>query len=188
MDRLLNSIAVACLAIVVSLVSFNIGRVDQPAAVPMRPLAAQSTFKYNPQRMLKFEIAASEITIKPSPKPHKKAAPVVVVQPRLATPVRRAIVRPTAAPPSTNSIDDLIKSVFAPLGSTAVAWALRVADCESGDNPYAVSPGGTYKGLFQFDASTWASVGGGNIFDARTNATNARKLYSQRGGAPWGCK
>lgn len=32
--------------------------------------------------------------------------------------------------------------------------------CESGGNPQAVSPGGTYWGLYQFDYSTWVAHGG----------------------------
>ena len=89
-----------------------------------------------------------------------------------------------------NSIDDLIKSVFAPQGSGAVAWALRVADCESGDNPRAVNSAGGWYGLFQFSMSTFRSTpyGGGNVFDALTNARAAAWLYSRDGGSPWGCK
>lgn len=36
----------------------------------------------------------------------------------------------------------------------------RIAMCESGGNPRAISPGGDYRGKFQFDLSTWNSVGG----------------------------
>src|SRR5215211_3820246 len=35
-----------------------------------------------------------------------------------------------------------------------------IAQCESGGNPRAVSPGGTYRGKYQFSRSTWRSVGG----------------------------
>src|SRR4029079_10369093 len=35
-----------------------------------------------------------------------------------------------------------------------------IAQCESGGDPTAVSADGTYRGLFQFDYGTWASVGG----------------------------
>lgn len=35
-----------------------------------------------------------------------------------------------------------------------------LAQCESSGNPTALSPGGTYRGLFQFSIPTWLSVGG----------------------------
>ena len=35
-----------------------------------------------------------------------------------------------------------------------------IAACESGGDPSAVSPDGTYRGKYQFDYGTWASVGG----------------------------
>lgn len=35
-----------------------------------------------------------------------------------------------------------------------------LAECESGGNPAAVSPSGTYRGMFQFSIPTWLSVGG----------------------------
>lgn len=39
-------------------------------------------------------------------------------------------------------------------------WLKKVAWCESTNNPRAVSPGGRYRGLYQFAISTWYSVGG----------------------------
>jgi len=35
-----------------------------------------------------------------------------------------------------------------------------IAACESGGDPTAVDPSGTYRGKYQFDLQTWASVGG----------------------------
>jgi hypothetical protein len=35
-----------------------------------------------------------------------------------------------------------------------------IASCESGGDPAAVSSDGTYRGKYQFDAGTWASMGG----------------------------
>jgi hypothetical protein len=60
--------------------------------------------------------------------------------------------------------------------------------CESGGNPTAVSPGGTYRGLYQFDYSTWQSVGGTGDPAAATPAEQhyrAGLLYAQRGSSPW---
>ena len=64
-----------------------------------------------------------------------------------------------------------------------------LAMCESGNNPRAVSPGGTYRGLYQFTLSTWRGVGGsGDPIDAsRAEQTyRAKVLYTRRGSAPWG--
>ncbi len=36
----------------------------------------------------------------------------------------------------------------------------RIAQCESGGNPRAISPNGLYRGKYQFSFSTWRSVGG----------------------------
>jgi hypothetical protein len=63
-----------------------------------------------------------------------------------------------------------------------------LADCESTLNTDAVDPTGTYFGLFQFDLTTWQSVGGsGNPADASVaeQLERAERLYAQSGGAPW---
>jgi len=60
--------------------------------------------------------------------------------------------------------------------------------CESGGNPTAVSPGGTYRGAYQFDYGTWASVGGsGDPAAAPIEEQHYRAglLYAQRGSGPW---
>ena len=67
--------------------------------------------------------------------------------------------------------------------------ALRaIATCESGGNPRAVDASGTYRGLFQFDAGTWASVGGHGDPAAAPAAEQYRRaavLYAPAGAAPW---
>ena len=63
-----------------------------------------------------------------------------------------------------------------------------IAACESGGNPRAVSPDGTYRGLYQFDYQTWQSVGGSGDPAAASPAEQDRRaaiLYSQRGASPW---
>ena len=64
----------------------------------------------------------------------------------------------------------------------------RIAQCESGGNPRAVSRDGRYRGKFQFDLSTWRSLGGkGDPAKAAESVQDrlALKLYRQRGTAPW---
>jgi len=63
-----------------------------------------------------------------------------------------------------------------------------LALCESSDNPTAVSSSGRYRGLYQFDLTTWRSVGGSGDPAAatRTEQTHrARLLYAVRGAQPW---
>jgi hypothetical protein len=64
----------------------------------------------------------------------------------------------------------------------------RIAQCESGGNPRAVSRDGRYRGKFQFDIDTWRSIGGkGDPAKAAESVQDrlALKLYRQRGTAPW---
>ncbi|MGE5636613.1 MAG: transglycosylase family protein [Nocardioidaceae bacterium] len=64
----------------------------------------------------------------------------------------------------------------------------RIALCESGGNPAAVSPGGSFRGKYQFTISTWRSLGGrGDPARAPEWLQDriALKLYRLRGTAPW---
>jgi hypothetical protein len=64
----------------------------------------------------------------------------------------------------------------------------RIAECESGGNPHAVSPGGRYRGKYQFSIQTWQRLGGeGDPVDASEAQQDriALKLYRRSGTAPW---
>jgi len=63
-----------------------------------------------------------------------------------------------------------------------------IAACESGGNPSAVDASGTYRGKYQFDMQTWASVGGSGDPAAASEAeqdARAAQLYAQSGSTPW---
>lgn len=63
-----------------------------------------------------------------------------------------------------------------------------IAACESGGDYSAVSPDGTYRGAYQFDYGTWASVGGSGDPAAASPAEQdqrAAMLYARSGSAPW---
>jgi soluble lytic murein transglycosylase-like protein len=66
---------------------------------------------------------------------------------------------------------------------------LRVAECESNLDPYAVNPSGSY-GLFQFIRSTWRSTpfGGEDIFDPRANANAAGWMWAEGRKSEWVCQ
>jgi Transglycosylase-like domain/Putative peptidoglycan binding domain len=64
----------------------------------------------------------------------------------------------------------------------------KIAECESGGNPAAVSPSGEYRGKYQFSQETWESLGGtGDPAEADESVQDmyAAGLYQQRGLAPW---
>jgi transglycosylase-like protein len=63
-----------------------------------------------------------------------------------------------------------------------------VASCESGGDPAAVSADGAYRGKYQFDYGTWASVGGSGDPAAALEAEQdyrAALLYVRAGSSPW---
>jgi soluble lytic murein transglycosylase-like protein len=63
-----------------------------------------------------------------------------------------------------------------------------IGACESGGDPTAVSSDGTYRGKYQFDYGTWASVGGSGDPAAASEAEQdyrAALLYSRSGSSPW---
>ena len=63
-----------------------------------------------------------------------------------------------------------------------------IAQCESGGDPTAISPDGTYRGKYQFDRETWRQMGGtGDPAEAPEAEQDriAAKLLAQRGTAPW---
>jgi len=69
----------------------------------------------------------------------------------------------------------------------SVATLESIAACESGGDPTAVNAAGYY-GKYQFDESTWASVGGsGNPAEASEAEQDYRAalLYAQAGASPW---
>jgi len=64
----------------------------------------------------------------------------------------------------------------------------KIAKCESGGDPTAVSPGGRYRGKYQFDRATWRAWGGKGDPAAAPESVQDRialKLYRARGTAPW---
>jgi hypothetical protein len=73
--------------------------------------------------------------------------------------------------------------------SVEVPRILRlIAECESGGNPTAISPGGDYRGKYQFSRGTWRGLGGRGDPAKASEAEQDRlalKLYRRSGSAPW---
>jgi Transglycosylase-like domain/Putative peptidoglycan binding domain len=64
----------------------------------------------------------------------------------------------------------------------------KIAQCESGGNPRAVSPSGRYRGKYQFDQQTWEAFGGHGDPIKNSESTQDRvalRLYKARGTKPW---
>jgi Transglycosylase-like domain/Putative peptidoglycan binding domain len=64
----------------------------------------------------------------------------------------------------------------------------RIAECESGGNPRAVSADGRYRGKYQFSRDTWRDLGGeGDPAEAPESVQDrlALELYRQSGTAAW---
>ncbi|TML04563.1 MAG: hypothetical protein E6G41_11650 [Actinobacteria bacterium] len=71
----------------------------------------------------------------------------------------------------------------APSGTLA-----RIAQCESGGNPTAVSADGRYRGKYQFSRETWRAMGGtGDPAQAPEAEQDQRAaaLLAQAGTSPW---
>ena len=69
------------------------------------------------------------------------------------------------------------------------AALVRIARCESGGNPRAVSRVGRYRGKYQFLRSTWRALGGSGDPAAAPEWRQdqlALRLYRRSGTAPWG--
>ena len=105
-----------------------------------------------------------------------------------------------AAPASAHVVDGVNRSDVtaencaeyaacgAPSGASGGGVPAAIANCESGNDPSAVSPDGQYRGKWQFDRETWASVGGSGDPAAASEAEQDRRagtLYARRGSSPW---
>ncbi|HKP90185.1 MAG TPA: transglycosylase family protein, partial [Thermoleophilaceae bacterium] len=110
---------------------------------------------------------------------HAPAAPHRVVKrekPKREAPEREKSARrpaPSKAPAAQGSVGRILDAI---------------ATCESGGNPSAVSSGGQYRGMYQFDQQTWESLGGtGDPADASAadQTERAAVLYAQRGASAW---
>ncbi|HEU5425304.1 MAG TPA: ubiquitin-like domain-containing protein [Actinocrinis sp.] len=74
-----------------------------------------------------------------------------------------------------------------PSSASGLNWA-ALANCESGGNPHAVDPSGSYYGLYQFSVSTWDSLGGSGLpsnASASEQTTRAELLYQRSGAGQW---
>ena len=91
---------------------------------------------------------------------------------------------------STEPVSDTSSSSGGSTGSSGSASATlaRIAQCESGGDPTAVSADGQYRGKYQFDRATWERMGGSGDPAQAGEAEQDRiaaKLLARRGTSPW---
>ncbi len=96
----------------------------------------------------------------------------------------RPFSRESVRSPSTSDDDG------ADGGSSDVPAILeRIAECESGGDPTAVSASGQYRGKYQFSRETWQRYGGSGDDPAEASEAEqdrvALKLYRAEGTDPW---
>ena len=95
----------------------------------------------------------------------------------------RKLARQQQATTSTTTTTTTTGAGTAPSGNLQA-----IAACESGGDPSAVGGGGAYRGKYQFDYGTWASVGGSGDPAAAPEAEQdmrAQMLYERSGSSPW---
>src|SRR5205809_2726948 len=87
------------------------------------------------------------------PSKHQKAQYVRQLR-EILSPAPSALLVRTVGPPSQPPAGAMTPSY------TGNGVLQSIAQCESGGNPAAISPDGTFRGKYQFDYTTWAGVGG----------------------------
>jgi len=110
---------------------------------------------------------------------------MVATEQRRESAKRRARAHRSAPPASTTTSAAVTSSEQYGVSQSTLD---AIAACESGGDPTAVSAGGTYRGLYQFDEATWQSVGGTGDPAAASPAEQSMRaamLYSQSGSSPW---
>jgi peptidoglycan hydrolase CwlO-like protein len=104
---------------------------------------------------------------------------------------RRVVQRVGAAPAPGNPAPPpaVVPASGGGGGGDAGAALDKIAQCESGGNPTAVSPSGLYRGKYQFDPQTWQNLGGQGSDPATAPEAEQDRvagiLYGQRGASPW---
>jgi hypothetical protein len=86
---------------------------------------------------------------------------------------------------SSGLADDAEQATTAAAGGSTLE---RIAQCESGGDPTAVSADGVYRGKYQFTRSTWKAMGGTGDPAAAPESEQDRRaaaLLAAQGTAPW---
>lgn len=135
-------------------------------------------------------------TTEPEPEEAQATVPASVEEPPppVATTTTEPPATTTTAPPEPEvAVDDAVQTVESP---TLGGGFAELRQCESGGDYEAASPGGAYRGAYQFEQRTWdgvvARMGRSDLVgtdpaDAPVTAQDgaAQQLYDERGAQPW---
>jgi hypothetical protein len=164
------------LTVAVSALGIGLGVVSQATGAPTHPAAKQRPAVHVPG-VPRADHAELPVLDKPGDRFHRS----------LEAARRRA--RRAQAAQAARSPQGSAGTHAAPESVGVSSAALSaIASCESGGDPTAVSADGAYRGKYQFDYGTWASVGGSGDPAAAPEAEQdyrAALLYSQAGSSPW---
>jgi len=150
--------------------------VVQAAVVAVEPVAAPVAAVVAPVAQPAAEVVAPPTVEAPAIRP-PETVPAV---PEESTAVR-------ASQPLT--VEEIIREVFGPHAESAI----RVARCESGLNPAAISKGGGNWGLFQINTAHRSRVARmgfqwEDLLDPAVNSIVAKAIFDEQGWRPWGCR
>lgn len=140
--------------------------------------------------MLATALLALAVTVNPGPGPglNEAVRMAAAVQYNAVVAWQDAAQRDRHMPTSTGSSNTNTSTTKAQSSTGASSPLAAIRACESGDDYRAVSAGGQYRGAYQFDRSTWNSVGGtGDPAAASVEEQDARAsiLYQRAGTSPW---
>ncbi len=161
-----------------------VGRVDDAVVEARKARLAAEAKAAEEARFIEAVAAAEEAA-----KLEQLAAAIEAEESRQAEEARRAEAAAATPTAPAGSLDEVIQRHFGDAWTTA----RRIAECESGMNPSAVSSTNDH-GLFQinavhageFEAVTGVSFSSG-VYDPALNTIYARHLYAQQGWGPWTC-
>lgn len=160
--------------------------VATPKAAPVPAAAA----KVAPKPVAKASVPAKPVTSART----TTARQASTTTPKTGTTTTAKTTTTSASPAQTTATSTTSPANTSPARPTnapatdGLNWA-ALARCESSNNPRAVSPGGTYRGLYQFHLQTWRGVGGkGDPINASRDEQTYRAqiLYRRVGAGAWG--
>ncbi|GAA1626887.1 resuscitation-promoting factor [Georgenia ruanii] len=100
-------------------------------------------------------------------------------------PVDRVVAVGTTARPAPAATGGAAPAAPAPALASGDVWA-RLAQCESGGNPRAVSANGLYHGLYQFSVQTWQAMGGAGLPSQAAPGEQTQRAQALQARSGWG--